>query len=32
LLTTFRRAGAAIIHVRHASSEPGSPFQPDRPG
>jgi nicotinamidase-related amidase len=32
LLTAFRRAGALVFHVRHASSEPGSPFQPARPG
>ena len=32
LLAAFRRAGAAIIHVRHASGEPGSPFRPDRSG
>lgn len=32
LLTAFRRAGAPVVHVRHASSEPGSPFQPNRPG
>jgi nicotinamidase-related amidase len=32
LLRAFRRAGALVIHVRHASSEPGSPFQPARPG
>lgn len=32
LLAAFRRAGAAVIHVRHASREPGSPFQPHRSG
>jgi nicotinamidase-related amidase len=32
LLAAFRRAGASVVHVRHASFEPGSPFQPDRPG
>jgi nicotinamidase-related amidase len=32
LLTAFRRSGAPVIHVRHASREPGSRFRPDQPG
>lgn len=32
LLAAFRAAGAPVIHVRHASLEPGSVFGPDQPG
>lgn len=32
LLAAFRDAGAAVIHIRHASTEPGSRLRPERPG
>lgn len=32
LLARFREAGRPIIHVRHASVEPGSTLRPDAPG
>ncbi|WP_349370054.1 cysteine hydrolase family protein [Salinarimonas sp.] len=32
LLEAFRAAGAAVIHIRHASTRPGSRLRPDRPG
>jgi nicotinamidase-related amidase len=32
LAAAFRAAGAPVIHVRHASRNPTSPFRPDRPG
>jgi nicotinamidase-related amidase len=32
LMTAFRDAGAPLIHIRHASHQPQSPFRPDRPG
>jgi nicotinamidase-related amidase len=32
LLAAFRHAGAPVIHIRHASREPGSVFRPDGPG
>ena len=32
LLAVFRRAGAPVIHVRHASGEPDSRFRPERSG
>ena len=32
LLQAFRAAEAPVIHVRHASTEPDSPFRPDRAG
>jgi isochorismate hydrolase len=32
LLAAFRRAGAPVIHVRHASGEPDSRFRPERSG
>lgn len=32
LLAAFRQAGAPVIHVRHASTEPNSVFRPERPG
>lgn len=32
LLTAFRSQGAPVIHVRHASLNPESAFQADRPG
>jgi nicotinamidase-related amidase len=32
LAAAFRAAGAPVIHVRHASRNPASPFRPDRPG
>jgi nicotinamidase-related amidase len=32
LMTAFRKAGAPLIHVRHASRDPRSPFRADRPG
>jgi len=32
LLAAFRRHGAPIFHIRHASPRPGSTFRPDGPG
>jgi nicotinamidase-related amidase len=32
LMAAFRAARAPLIHVRHASREPDSPFCPERPG
>jgi nicotinamidase-related amidase len=32
LIAAFRASNAPIIHVRHASREPRSPFRSDRPG
>lgn len=32
LLDTWRRAGAPVVHVRHISRMPGSPFWPGQPG
>ena len=32
LLAAWRRAGWPVVHVRHASSSPGSPFWPGQPG
>jgi nicotinamidase-related amidase len=32
LLAAFRAHGLAILHIRHASSEPDSVFRPERPG
>jgi nicotinamidase-related amidase len=32
LMTVFRHAGVPLIHIRHASHHPQSPFRPDRPG
>jgi nicotinamidase-related amidase len=32
LLDAARRTGAAIVHVRHISRTPGSPFWPGQPG
>lgn len=32
LLAGFRAAQARVLHVRHASTDPGSPLRPDRPG
>ncbi len=32
LLDAFRRAAMPVIHIRHASADPASPFAPDRPG
>lgn len=32
LLTAWRSANAPLVHVRHRSSTPGSPFWPDQPG
>jgi nicotinamidase-related amidase len=32
LLGVWRDAGAAVIHVRHISRTPGSPFWPGQPG
>jgi len=32
LLDAFRRAGMAIFHIRHASTEPDSALRPDRSG
>lgn len=32
LLDAWRRAGAPVVHVRHMSRTPGSPFWPGQPG
>jgi len=32
LLDAWRRAGGAVVHVRHMSRTPGSPFWPGQPG
>ncbi len=32
LLDAWRAAGAPVVHVRHMSRTPGSPFWPGRPG
>lgn len=32
LLAAWRKAGWPVVHVRHASSTPGSPFWPGQPG
>lgn len=32
LLAAWRRAGAELVHVRHISRTPGSPFWPGQPG
>lgn len=32
LLAHWRRAGAPVVHVRHISRTPGSPFWPGQPG
>ncbi len=32
LLAVWRRAGQAVVHVRHLSRTPGSPFWPGQPG
>lgn len=32
LLDAWRRAGAPVVHVRHISRTPGSPFWPGQPG
>ena len=32
LLAAWRRAGAPVVHVRHISRTPGSPFWPGQPG
>ena len=32
LLDAWRRAGAEVVHVRHISRTPGSPFWPGQPG
>ncbi|OCW56394.1 cysteine hydrolase family protein [Hoeflea olei] len=32
LLAAFRRAGAPVIHIRHASREAGSALNPEKPG
>jgi nicotinamidase-related amidase len=32
LLDHWRRAGATVVHVRHISRTPGSPFWPGQPG
>ena len=32
LLSAWRGTGRPLIHVRHDSVQPGSPFQPGQPG
>lgn len=32
LLAAWRQAGAPVVHVRHVSRTPGSPFWPGQPG
>lgn len=32
LAAGFRAAGRPVLHVRHAASDPASPFHPDAPG
>jgi nicotinamidase-related amidase len=32
LLAAWRKAGAPVVHVRHISRTPGSPFWPGQPG
>ena len=32
LIVAFREVGRPIIHIRHASIEPGSPLRPELPG
>lgn len=32
LLAAFRAAGGHVVHIRHASTEPGSRFRPERTG
>jgi len=32
LLDAWRRVGGAVVHVRHLSRTPGSPFWPGQPG
>lgn len=32
LLNAWRKAGATVVHVRHLSRTPGSPFWPGQPG
>jgi len=32
LLAVWRKAGAPVVHIRHVSQMPGSPFWPGQPG